>query len=118
MIVDRKIDILPLIKACDVLVTFFSTAALQALYAGKPVINVDFPDSGGLKLYSQSGATWVAHSANEIVTHILNLTNENREAEILSKEDKRNKFLHQMAYSSDGQATERVLKVALNMLKP
>lgn len=114
---DKTKDISHLIKACDVFVTFFSTSALQAIYAGKPVINVDFPNSGGQSLYSASGATWIARSTEEIVTHIRNLTSESRNKEIASREVARQRFLCNMVYLPDGQATERVLKVILNMLQ-
>ncbi len=117
VMVDRTMDISPLIKACDVLITFFSTAALQALYAGKPVINVDFPGSGGQSLYSESGATWIARSNDEIATHIRKLIGETGNKEIASREAARQRFLYDMAYLPDGQATERVVKVALNMLQ-
>lgn len=117
VIVDRRMDISPLIKACDVLVTFFSTVALQALYAGKPVINMDFPNSGGQSLYSESGATWIVRSNDEIGPHIRKLIGEARDKEIASREAARQRFLYDMAYFPDGQATERVVKVALNMLQ-
>jgi CDP-glycerol glycerophosphotransferase (TagB/SpsB family) len=119
VIVDQAMDISPLIKTCDVLITFFSTVALQALYAGKPVINVDFPNSGGAgaTIYAESGATWIARSTDEIATHIQNLTNETRNKEISSREAARQRFLYHMVYIPDGQATERVLKVVLNMLQ-
>jgi len=117
VMVDQTMDISPLIKTCDVLVTFFSTVALQALYAGKPVINVDFPGSGGQSLYSESGATWIAHSTDDIATHIRKLIGEARDKEIAGREAVRQRFLYDMAYLPDGQATERVVNVALNMLQ-
>ena len=117
MIVDRTTDISHLIKACDVFITFFSTSALQALYANKPVINVDFPGSGGGRLYSESGATWVARSSDEIRMYIQNLTGDDREKEMASREVARLRFLHNMVYLLDGQATVRISRVILNMLQ-
>ena len=116
-ILDRTIDISPFIKACDILVTFFSTTALQAIYAGKPVINLDFPNSGGLSLYSKSGATWIARSTEELAAHIQNLIGEDRDKEIASRETARQRFLTDMVYLPDGQATKRVLKVVRNILQ-
>ena len=117
VMVDQTKDISPLIKTCSVLVTFFSTVALQALYAGKPVVNVDFPGCGGQNLYSQSGATWIAHSTDEIAIHLQKLISESRHKEIASREAARQRFLYDLAYLSDGQATERIVKVALNMFQ-
>lgn len=116
MLVDKTADISLLIQVCDVFITFFSTAALQALYAGKPVVNVDFPGSGGLPLYSEGGATWVARSPEEISKHLRDLIGESRERKIAGREAARLDFLRKMAYLPDGRATERVTATALSML--
>jgi len=116
VMVDRTIDIVPLVKACDVVITFFSTVALQALYAGRPVVNVAFPGSGGQTLYEESGATWVARSTNEIIAHIRTLTGKNTDQAIASREEARGRFLREMVYLPDGRATERVVRLALDML--
>ena len=117
VVVDRVTDIVPLVKACDVVVTFFSTVALQALYAGRPVVNVDFPGSGGQRLYEESGATWIARSTDDIAAHIRTLIGKAGDKEISSREAARQQFLYNMAYLPDGKATERVVKVALNILR-
>lgn len=116
VMVDKTMDISLLIKACDVLITFFSQSGLQALYAGKPVINVDFPGSGGNSLYLKSGATWIARSTDEIAAHIRNLTGENRDKEIAGREKARQHFLSEMVCNPDGRATERVVQMASEML--
>jgi UDP-N-acetylglucosamine:LPS N-acetylglucosamine transferase len=116
VIVDKTMDISRLIKASDVLITFFSQVGLQALYAGKPVINVDFPGSGGNSLYLKSGTTWAAHSAEEITAHIRNLTGEARDREMAGRETERQHFLREMVCLPDGQATARVVQVILNMM--
>jgi len=116
-IVDQKTDVSPLIKACDILITFHSTVALQAIYAGKPVINLDFPNSGVQSLYSESGATWIARSSDEVSVHIRNLSGEFRNKEIASRETARQRFLCDWVYLPDGRATERVLKIVENMLQ-
>jgi len=114
--VDQKEDITPLIRACDVLITFFSQSALQALYAGKPVINVDFPNSGGARLYSESGATWTARSPDEIVVQLRKLTGANRESEIASRDTARRRFVRQWAYQPDGLASERVARLIFGLI--
>jgi len=114
--IDKKKDIVPLVKASDVVVTFFSTVALQAIYAGRPVVNVAFPGSGGLRLYRESGATWVARSKDEIGEYIRLLIGETKMKEIASKEDARKEFLKKIAFKPDGGATDRVLELALKMV--
>ena len=45
-IVDSQVEVASLIKACDAFITMFSQTTLEALYADKPVININFPGSG------------------------------------------------------------------------
>jgi hypothetical protein len=115
VMVERAADISLLIKACDVLLTFTSTVALQALYIGKPVLNVDFPESGLASIYLESGATWVSRSDKEIQLQLQELTGERRELEIAKKEEERQRFVRDWAYLPDGGAAERVGKKILNM---
>ena len=112
---ERAADISLLIKACDVLLTFTSTVALQALYIGKPVLNVDFPESGLASIFLDSGATWVARSDKEIQFQLRELTGERRGFEIAKKEEARQRFVRDWAYLQDGGAAERVGKKILNL---
>ena len=114
--VDKACDIFDLIQTTDILITFFSTAALQALYTGKPVINVEFEGSGGVPVYSQSGATWVARSEDEIAMHIRNLIGDKKDEEIKARKLAKEKFLQDMAYSPDGCATRRIVKICKDIL--
>jgi hypothetical protein len=116
VLVDGAVSIVPLIKACDVFMTFFSTTALQALYAGKPVITIDVPGSGGGRLYTDSNATWVARSVDELMAHITNLLSAQRAELLEEKEEARSRFLHDMAYHPDGKATDRVVRVVADLI--
>ena len=116
VMVDPKLDVVPLVKASDVVITFFSTVALQAIYAGRPVINVAFPGSGGLQIYKESGATWIACSTAEIVEHLQTLTGSSRQDSIATRQGAREQFLRDMVYLLDGLATKRVVKVARSLL--
>jgi UDP-N-acetylglucosamine:LPS N-acetylglucosamine transferase len=110
-------DITDLIQACDIFITFFSTSALQALYAGKPVINVDFPESGGSNIYTRSGATWTARSEEEIVLHLENLLSGTKTEETEKREKARLAFLRELTYIPDGKATLRAAQIALEMIR-
>lgn len=116
IIVDQRQDITPLILACDVMITFFSQSALQALYVGIPVVNVDFPGSGGATIYSESRATWTARSTDDIVTHLSRLTGSDRNEEIASREVARQRFIRDWVHTPDGHAAERVLEVIRYLL--
>lgn len=118
VLVDGSVSIIPLIHSCDVFVTFFSTAALQALYAGKPVITIDIPGSGGGCLYTDSQATWVACTAEELRMYITNLLSPQRSEYVKTKEEARKRFLHDMVHQTDWRATERVVQVVADLLVP
>jgi hypothetical protein len=115
-VVDKDWDISDLIQACDVMITFFSQSALQALYAGKPVISVRFPDSYDASLYQESGATWVARSTEEIIGHLRVLTGESGTEALRVKEEARQRFVRQWAHVPDGRATDRVIEMIQGML--
>lgn len=117
VVVDKAADITLFIKACDVLITFFSQSALQAIYAGKPVINVAFPGCGGATLFLESGATWIARSPDEIVKQLRKLTGQNRIAETAGRNADRERFLLEWAHLPDGRAAERVVQTALLLLE-
>lgn len=114
VMVERAADISLLVKTCDVLITFTSTVALQALYIGKPVINVAFSESGLAALYLESSATWVSRSTEEIRLQLQSLTGARRELEIARKEKARQRFVREWAYLPDGEAAARVGKKIMN----
>ena len=114
--VDPAMDITPLIKACDILITFFSQSAMQALYMGKRVINVAFPDSGGPTLYLESGTTWIARSPSEIIARLRELTHETRSVEMAMRDDVRQRFVYEWAHLQDGRAGERVVQAIVTLL--
>ena len=111
-IVDRRRSIAPFIRACDVFVTFFSTSALQALYAGKPVINLDFAGDEGVLMYADSSATWVARSAEELASHLDQLLGDRAAEAVRSKTAARGRILAAVVHHTDGLATARVCEVA------
>jgi hypothetical protein len=116
ILVNRKYDVSSLIIECDLVITFFSTVALQALYAGKPVLNVAFPGSYNSTLFIESGATWVSRSTHEIKELIELLTGENKKQIIEKRRAARGKFIYDYAYLSDGLATTRIGKMILDMV--
>ena len=118
ILVESSAGIIPLINSCDVFVTFFSTTALQALYAGKPVITIDVPGSGGGRLFPDSQATWVARTAEELMKYVTNLLSPQCEDYLKTKEEARNRFLDDMVFRTDGEATKRVVEFVADLLGP
>lgn len=116
MLVEGEVSITPLIKSCDVLVAFFLTAALQAPNAGKPVITIDIPGSGGGRFYTDSQATWVVRTAEELMKYITNLLSPQSNDYLNTKEKAKNRFLHDLVWRTDGDATNRVVQFVADLL--
>jgi len=117
-IIDKGVDITGFIQACDIFVTMFSTTALQALYIGKPVLNIDFPNARTVfSPYIDSGATWIAKSKNEVASQIKVIISslENNVVDT-HKESSRIEFVKDWAYYPDGKAADRIIKLIENIL--
>jgi len=115
-IVDRSRSIVPLIVDCDVFVTFFSTSALQALYAGKPVINLDFGGDEGARMYAESNATWVARNPRQLAACLTAATLPNAAEGVKPMVEARHRFLSELAYQADGRAASRVIDLVRDRL--
>ncbi len=111
LLVDRSRNINELIDACDVFVTFFSTSALRALYAKKPVINMDFGRDEGARSFVDSQATWVARTPEELSTHLAVLTSEQVVEAAADKADAWERFVTRTMYRADGRAASRIVDV-------
>lgn len=116
VLLDKTIEVATLLRACDVVITFHSTVALESLYIGKPVINVDFPNSGLNSIYIGSGATWIARSPDEITKHVQTLTCMDRDSEINSRKIARLNFLSNMTFQPDGLAGDRISNLVMTFL--
>jgi len=110
-------DIQNLITACDVFVTFFSTSALQALIAAKPVISLCFLGSGVTGPYADSEAVFVAQSENELMEHLNVLISLERHRVLAERENARQKLVYDLAYLSDGCSAQRVVELIMRMIR-
>jgi hypothetical protein len=115
---DAKRDINPLIRSCDTFITMFSTTTLQALYAGKPTINVDFYGSNTYSPFPESGATWVARSVKEIKNYLQFCLGHSCVNETVKKtmNESRDKILTDFLYLQDGMAAQRAANIIMEAL--
>jgi len=110
---DKCADIHELIKACDLLITFHSTTALEAMIANKPVLIINLYGNS-MTQYVESGAALQAFSENDAISKINNIFNNKDLRREL--ENKRKYFITEHAYNLDGKASERVINLMLNMM--
>lgn len=115
-VVDQKIPIAKLIAACDVFVTFFSQTGIEALIAGKPVINVRFPGSTGESYYIETGATCLVQTADELQRQLARLTGMERNAEMALREAAKANLLREWTYLNDGHSARRVGRLIADIL--
>lgn len=114
--VDRSEDIRELIKACDVFITLGSTATMDALVAGKPVI---FPAFPGLvwwdDVYLKSKVAQVVSSEDALVCSLQAIVGGQRERFLDELEPARQRFLKEWVHQPDGQAAARIAALAKQM---
>ncbi len=109
VIVIKKFDIYEILNACDVMLTAFSTTALEAMMLGKPVITINFTGKPDVMPYVQSGAAIGVYQREKLSLAIKSIFEDEhirKELEVNSKE-----FVHQHAYKIDGKSTKRIMEL-------
>lgn len=117
-IVDSQVEVASLIKACDVFITMFSQTTLEAIYADKPVININFPGSGVKSPFLDGKATCLVKSREEIRIAISKLLE--GDYGFFKNQDNRiakDKMLKDWAFLNDGKATDRVIDLISNICR-
>lgn len=102
-------DLYQLLSICDVLVTGFSTTALDAMLFGIPIVTLNFTGIRSPVPYAESGA-----SLNVVEKEDLAWVLRHALYDIEAKKDMRRaqkQFVFQHAYKQDGLASERTVKL-------
>jgi len=115
VVLPRNSDTNEALCACDVLITFYSTVALEAMILGKPVVTVNLTNQPDFVPYAQSGAALGVYRAEDIAPAVKKALDdpETRERLKLGRE----KFLYEQFYKLDGQATKRVVELIYRMIE-
>jgi len=115
IVLSRNSDTNEALYACDVLITFYSTVALEAMILGKPVVTVNLTNQPDPVPYAQSGAALGVYKAEDIAPAVKKALNDPETRERLKQG--REKYLYQQFYKLDGQATKRVVELIYKMIK-
>ena len=105
-VVTKDINIYEVIYVCDVMITMFSTTALEAMILNKPVITVNLTGMKDPMPYAESGAAIGVYKEEDIVSAIRDALYNEEVRQMLAIN--RKKFIYEHAYKQDGKATERV----------
>lgn len=101
-----------LLNACSLAVTVSSTAALEAMATGKPVVIVNLFNDSEVSFYKDSGALFVEREENILPAMQKALYDpQTREEMAKSMKD----FVYQQAYLQDGQASKRVADLIIQL---
>jgi len=118
IIIGRELEVCELIKSCDVFITMFSTTTLEALYADKPVINIDFTRTVVNSAFLAGKATRVVKNKLELIDVICKLiAGNNNFFTTPNFQIEKSKLLNDWVYKNDGLATVRVVKLIKYILK-
>ena len=94
-----------LLSECKLLITYYSTVGLEAIYFDKEVICLDYEKRD----YQGYHAAEVAHQALN-ASELIDLYRQINEDGLRSDPNKRSIFIEERAYKIDGKATERVMR--------
>lgn len=108
-------DLYDVLNASDVMVTYLSTAGLEAMLMNKPVAILNLTGADDIVSYVKSGAAAGMYKKENIVPVLTELLDKGK----LYKKIMANsvKFIDNNAYNRDGKATERITDVIRNLMK-
>ncbi len=107
--------IVPLLFACDLLITRFSSTALEAMMFGKPVVTVNFDREPEVFPYARSGAAVNVTSAEDLPRVLEQVLNDEEFRSQLTT--RRREFVQDQAALPLGKAAERVADFAEAILE-
>lgn len=107
IVIGKDIDLYGLLNSCELMMTVFSTTALEAMMLDKPVITINLTGEPDMMPYASSGAAIGVYKAEELKKAIDSVLYDKKTKESLKK--RREKFVYGLVYKMDGKASERVL---------
>jgi len=106
--VAKNVNIIPLIINSALVVTsFFSSAALDAVIFGKPVIALNFYKREDLVPFAQRGVALGVNEAGQLYQAVKQIFEDKKLIDRLASD--RESFIYDYAYKIDGGSTERVI---------
>ncbi len=108
-------DTYELLNACDLLMTFYSTVALEAMLFDKPVITVNLFGKPDIFPFAPSGAALGVYREEELVPSIKKALYDAGVREELSSKSR--EFTCEHIYQPDGQASQRGAELILKLVE-
>lgn len=109
VVVDRHYCTPKTLFVCDLMITSYSTTAMEAMVLNKPVITIDLEDETENFPYAKSGATIGVFDAVDLLPAINDVfTNEHVRRKLA---ENRKNFLSNHIFKTDGLASDRIVKL-------
>lgn len=113
VVVVKNFDIYTLLYFSDLLITFNSTAALEAMLFDKPVITLNLTKREDMLPYAANQAAIGVYGKEDLSSAIDSVLNDGGLRQRLA--DGRKRFIGEYAYKLDGGAKERAVKLICRM---
>jgi UDP-N-acetylglucosamine 2-epimerase len=112
VLVPKNADTLLLIRACDLMITKFSTTAMEALALDKPLLLMNFSGEPDKIDYVEQGVARGVYEPQDLSAAVENLLNNKSDIA-----EKRREYIARYLYKIDGKATARIIEVIEQMLR-
>jgi len=112
-LVTKEANIYEVLYVCDLMMTGYSTTALDAMILDKPVITLNLTGLKDPIPFAESGAAIGVYSEKDLKQAIKNALCDDSTKERLRRD--RGKFVYEQTYLSDGKATERIVNLTEEM---
>jgi len=114
VIITKNVDLHELLNACDIMITLYSTTAVEAMILDKPVITINLMNKPDILPYAERGAAIGVYKSEDIAPTINRILYDEKTKQQLA--DNRKKFIYDWTYLSDGNASRRVADLIEEML--
>lgn len=104
-----------LLYASDIVITRYSTTAIEALMLNKPVIVIEFTSRPIPVVYVEAGAALYIDKEDALAPAIEGILHDEEARQRLAKA--REKFVSEGNYKPDGQASQRVADLVIEMIE-
>lgn len=108
-LITKGADIYEILYVCDLMITGYSTTALDAMILNKPVITINFTGLKDPIPFAESGAAIGVYEEKDLESAIKNGLYDDSMRERLRHD--RERFVYEQTFLKDGKATERVVNL-------
>jgi hypothetical protein len=110
-------SVFDLLSACDMLITQFSTVAIEAAVLGKPVITANFNGMPDPVPYVEHGVSTAAFNLDEITEQVAQASERWRAGRPVERQAVTDEGFERLVGPTDGLASDRVVDVVRSMLR-